>query len=92
MLKAPVLFRCKLIGNKPLRLAPLKNPKFHLRPVLECIQKHCFPLRDQMEWGYKLPYMLTGQLNRHPRAAIAQRASENRDDVVGFYDQLMEED
>jgi len=81
-------------GNCPLELLIgfLKNPKFHQRPVLECIQKYCFPLRDHMEWGYKLPYMLTGQLNRHPRAAIAQRASDNRDDVVGFYDQLMEED
>jgi len=81
-------------GNCPLELLIgfLKNPKFKLRPVLKCIRDHCFPLRDRMEWGYRVPYMLTGQLNRHPRAAIAHRASDNRDDVVSFYDQLMEED
>ena len=70
----------------------LKNPKFHIRPVLECIEKHCFPLRSQMEWGYKVPYMLTGQLNRHPRAAIALRAGDDPDGIVKFYDALTEED
>ncbi|HUU43975.1 MAG TPA: aldolase catalytic domain-containing protein [Planctomycetota bacterium] len=81
-------------GNCPLELLIgfLKNPKFHLRPVLECIEKYCFPLRDKMEWGYHLPYMLTGQLNRHPRSAIAMRAGDNPDGIVKFYDQLLEED
>ena len=81
-------------GNCPLELLIgfLKNPKFRLRPVLECIQKHCFPLREQMEWGYRVPYMLTGQLNRHPRAAIALRAGDSPDGLVSFYDQLMEEE
>ena len=81
-------------GNCPIELLIgfLKNPKFKLRPVLECIQNHCYPLRDRMEWGYKVPYMLTGQLNRHPRAAIALRAGDNPDGLVAFYDQLMEEE
>jgi len=81
-------------GNCPLELLIgfLKNPKFKSRPVLKCIQDHCYPLREKMEWGYKVPYMLTGQLNRHPRAAIAMRAGNNPDGLVAFYDQLMEED
>lgn len=81
-------------GNCPLELLIgfLHNPKFHLRPVLKCIHEHCFPLRDNMEWGYKLPYMLTGQLNRHPRSAIAMRAGDEPDDVVAFYDQMMEQE
>ncbi|NIM06473.1 MAG: nucleoid-structuring protein H-NS [Armatimonadetes bacterium] len=75
-----------------LLLAFLKNPKFKLRPVLECIQKHFLPLRDKMEWGYRVPYMLTGMLNQHPRAAMTLRASKNPDDYVGFYDQLTEKE
>lgn len=81
-------------GNCPLELliAFLKNPKFHLRPVLECIQNHFLELRDHMEWGYQIPYMLTGILNQHPRAAIAWRASATPDDYVAFYDQVTEKE
>jgi len=81
-------------GNCALELliAFLKNPKFHIRPVLQCIQEHFLPLNGQMEWGYQIPYMLTGLLNQHPRAAIAMRASDTPDDYVGFYDQLTEKD
>ena len=81
-------------GNCPLELLIgfLKNPKFRLRPVLECIQKHFLPLDGKMEWGPLIPYMLTGQLNQHPRAAIKMRQNANPNDFVGFYDQLMEEE
>ena len=81
-------------GNCPLELLIgfLKNPKFHVRPILKAIQEQFWPLRDKMEWGYQLPYMLTGQLNQHPRAAIKWRSGDRPDDIVGFYDQLMEEE
>ncbi|MCX8052855.1 MAG: nucleoid-structuring protein H-NS, partial [Armatimonadetes bacterium] len=83
-------------GNCPLELLLgfLKNPKYQLRPVLECIRDYFVPLEKsgQMEWGYKIPYMITGQLNRHPRAAIKMRAGDNPDDYVAFYDQMIEEE
>jgi 4-hydroxy 2-oxovalerate aldolase len=69
----------------------LKNPKFKLRPILKCIQDHFLPMEKDMEWGYKLAYMLTGQLNQHPRAAIKWRAGETPDDIVAFYDQVIQE-
>jgi 4-hydroxy 2-oxovalerate aldolase len=77
-------------GNCPLELLLgfLKNPKFHLRPVLECIQKTFLPLRKTMEWGYDIPYMLTGQFNEHPRYAIEFLAQAEHDDLVGFFDKL----
>jgi len=75
-----------------LLLGFLHNPKFRVRPILEVIQKHFLPLRDKMEWGYQIPYMITGQLNQHPRAAIKVRASEERDDYTGFWDQMMGSD
>jgi 4-hydroxy 2-oxovalerate aldolase len=79
-------------GNCPteLLLGFLKNPKFHLRPVLECVQDVFVPLRKQLDWGYSIPYMLTGQLNIHPRMAIAVRDSDTPDAYVEFYDRLSE--
>ena len=83
-------------GNCPLELLLgfLKNPKFQLRPVLECIRDQFLPLEKNgnMEWGYKIPYMITGQMNQHPRSAIKMRAGENPDDYVAFFDQMIEEE
>jgi 4-hydroxy 2-oxovalerate aldolase len=81
-------------GNCALELliAFLKNPKFALRPVLKCICDTFLPLQDKMEWGYSIPYMITGFLNQHPRSAIKMRASDSPDDFVGFYDQMVEEE
>ncbi len=81
-------------GNCPMELLVgfLKNPKFHIRPVLQCIQDHVLPLKDEMEWGPMIPYMITGQLNLHPRSAIEMRRSDRPDDYVTFYDKMMEEE
>ncbi len=83
-------------GNCPLELLIgfLKNPKFHLRPILQVIQEHFIPLLNErkMEWGYMIPYMITGMLNQHPRAAMKLRAGETPDNIVAFYDQVMEEE
>lgn len=83
-------------GNCPIELLIgfLKNPKFQLRPVLKCIRDVFVPLekKGEMEWGYRIPYMITGQLNLHPRAAIKMRAGDDPDDYVAFYDQMIEEE
>ena len=81
-------------GNCPLELLIgfLHNPKFHLRPVLECCRDVFAPLSKQIDWGYSIPYAITGQLNQHPRAAIKMRASDTPDDYVTFYDQMIEEE
>jgi len=81
-------------GNCPLELLIgfLKNPKYKMRPILRCIRDTLGPLENDMEWGYRLPYMITGQLNQHPRAAISMRKGENRNDIVAFYDEMIEED
>jgi 4-hydroxy 2-oxovalerate aldolase len=47
-------------------------------------------MREKMDWGYSIPYMLTGQLNVHPREAIKHRAGAAPDDYVAFYDQITE--
>lgn len=81
-------------GNCPMELLIgfLKNPRFKLRPVLDCIQKQFLSLKGQLDWGHSIPYMITGQLNRHPREAIKLRASDAKDNYIEFFDQMMEED
>lgn len=81
-------------GNCPLELLIgfLHNPKFKLRPVLESCQNVFLPLSKEYDWGYSIPYAITGQLNQHPRPAIKCRASKTPDDYVSFYDQIIEEE
>jgi 4-hydroxy 2-oxovalerate aldolase len=45
-------------------------------------------LRKEIEWGYLLPYMITGMLNEHPRVAIALRNSERKDHCADFFREL----
>lgn len=81
-------------GNCPLELLIgfLHNPKFLLRPILKCIQDHIAPLKSKLLWGYDIPYMITGFLNQHPRAAIQFNAGEDRKNITGFYDSTIEEE
>lgn len=81
-------------GNCPteLLLGFLKNPKFHLRPILKCIQEHIVPLRKKIFWGFDIPYMLTGILNIHPRAAMQFLDGADKHDYARFYDSLMEQE
>ncbi|MCH7920494.1 MAG: aldolase catalytic domain-containing protein [Planctomycetes bacterium] len=73
-----------------LLLGFLKNPKFNLTPILRVIQDHMIPLRDEIEWGYLVPYLITGMLNEHPRFAIERRAGEDRDKYAEFYAEMVE--
>ena len=81
-------------GNCPIELLLgfLHNPKFHIRPVLECIQDHIEPLKDELRWGFDIPYMITGQLNLHPRAAMKFLAGDEPKNIVKFFDEIMEEE
>jgi len=47
------------------------------------------PLRDKIEWGYIMPYMITGILNQHPRAAMALRKTKDKDKYADFYRSLV---
>jgi 4-hydroxy 2-oxovalerate aldolase len=77
-------------GNCPLELLMsfLKNPKFDIRPVLEVIQELFIPLKSRVEWGYHIPYMITGSLNEHPRSAMKIMAEAQLPDLREFYEDL----
>lgn len=70
----------------------LKNPKYDIIPILKFLEKHIVPLKESgVVWGYNIPYLLTGQMNRHPRSAIAA-TKENRTDFLNFYLELNDKD
>lgn len=69
----------------------LRNPKFKLRPVYKLIQETILPIKQRLDWGPSIPYNLTGQMNAHPRAAMAFRDGKTPDDYVAFYDQMVAE-
>ena len=77
-------------GNCPMELLIgfLRNPKFKIRPIYQVLQDRLLPLSREVEWGPLVQYNITGQLNEHPRDAIAARKGDQRDDYVVFYDQL----
>jgi len=68
----------------------LRNPKFKLRPLVEAIQKWVEPLRKELKWGFDIPYMITGILNEHPRAAMKLMENEENPDFVKFYDEMID--
>ena len=78
-------------GNCPLELILgfLKNPKFNIRPILDLISKEFIPLREKIEWGYIIPYAITGILDEHPRAAMALRKSDKKENYREFYENLI---
>ncbi len=80
-------------GNCPmeLMLGFLRNPKYHVRPVYKLLQDHILKLREKLEWGALVPYNIVGQLNQHPRGAMAVLASPDRDKFVEFYDKCISE-
>ena len=81
-------------GNCPLELLLgfLKNPKYDLRPILKVLESHFVKLKDEIEWGYTIPYMITGILDLHPRAGMKLRRSENKDGYISFFDNLTQGD
>lgn len=71
-----------------LLVTHIQKPRYELRPILGVIEKHMLEMRRKWEWGYIIPYMITGALNEHPRVGMNYRASEDRDKFVQFYDKV----
>jgi 4-hydroxy 2-oxovalerate aldolase len=53
------------------------------------------PLTREISWGYSIPYMITGILNRHSDVAMKLAESKNekeRQSFLKFYETLTEEE
>ena len=75
-----------------LLISFLKNPKYHIYPVLKFIDQHINPLKEAgVVWGYDLQYLVTGILNEHPRTAI-DFTKKARNDYSEFYKEMVDRD
>ena len=70
-------------------LAFLKNPKYKVYETLKFIEKYMLQLKkDGVVWGYDVPYLVTGYLNQHTRAAMAF-SKDKRTDYSKFFDEVI---
>jgi 4-hydroxy 2-oxovalerate aldolase len=90
MLDATLLGMGRGAGNCPIEIliAFLKNPKYRLLPLLDAIQNHVKPWQEKIDWGYHVPYLITGSMNEHPRSAMKWMDSDQKDDFVTFMKEM----
>ncbi len=70
----------------------LKNPKYKLNYALRFVQEEMLKLKAEgLQWGYDIPYLLTGILNVHPRAAI-ECIKQNNTNYTEFYQELWDKE
>jgi 4-hydroxy 2-oxovalerate aldolase len=74
--------------NTELLVSYIQKSSYEIKPVLSIIEKHMLEMRQKWEWGYIIPYMISGVLNEHPRVAMAYRDSADRDKFVDFYNKV----
>ncbi len=74
-----------------LLLGFLRNPKYNKVAIMRFVEKHMLKLQEEgIQWGFALPYMLTGMLNAHPSTAI-RFMKEKRTDFAMFYQELIDD-
>ena len=86
MLDATLMGLGRGAGNCPVEIliAFLKNPKYRLLPLLQVIQDHVHPMQQHIDWGYHIPYMVSGAMNEHPRKSLEWMDSDQKNDFVQF--------
>ncbi len=78
-------------GNCPIELliGYLRSERYDLLPLLEVIEEKILKLRENIDWGYHIPYMLSGILNKHPKDACDWLSSSNKYKIIEFYKNIM---
>lgn len=75
-----------------LLLGLLRNPKYHIYPVIQFVEKYIQGLKNEgVVWGYDLQYLMTSLTNQHPRSAIAFTKAK-RTDYSEFYKEVFSQE
>ncbi len=72
-----------------LLLGFLKNPRYNVQPVLDLIESDFLKMQSELKWGYYIPYMVTGILNKHPRTALAMMKDSQGVSYGDYYRKLL---
>ena len=80
-------------GNCPLELLLLylEEPRYDVRPLLPLLEDFA-QLKEELRWGYQLPYAMTGHYNLHPRSGIDKMKTEQRHQVQDMFDTFAKRD
>ena len=49
-------------------------------------------MQHELKWGYQIPYLVTGVLNKHPRSAMALMKESKGVSYGDFYDRLLSDE
>jgi len=76
-------------GNCPLELLLfyLDNPRYDVRAVLDLVEYFAY-MRDELRWGYHLPYAITGYFNQHPKLGMDRMKKKDRYQVREMYEAM----
>ncbi len=69
----------------------LRNPKYNLSVIMNFIEKYMLDMKKEYNWGFDIPYLLTGIFNSHPSSAI-NFIKEGRTDYSNLQQELMDMD
>ncbi len=72
-------------------LAFLKNPRYNLSVIMDFIEKYMLQMKKDYDWGFDIPYLLTGIFNSHPSSAI-NFIKEGRTNYSRLQQELMDMD
>lgn len=75
-----------------LLLGFLKNPRYNVQPILELIEDKFVEMHHELRWGYQIPYLVTGILNKHPRSAMELMRNNHGVGYGEFYKNLLLEE
>ncbi len=78
-------------GNCPIEILMsfLKNPKYKVAPILQVIQDYMLEMQKNIDWGYHIPYLITGAMNAHPRSALSWMDNPaTKNDFITFFNQM----